>query len=48
MKKFIFSALLLTAGCTSSIDGDVTVSNHGGYDTWVFKIDPSGNIIFSS
>ena len=33
----------ILAGHTESIDGDVT-GNHGGNDSWVVKLDASGNI----
>ncbi|WP_241486058.1 T9SS type A sorting domain-containing protein [Chryseobacterium angstadtii] len=33
----------IVAGGTSSFDGDVT-GNHGGFDYWILKLDPSGNI----
>ncbi|MCW3121802.1 MAG: secretion protein [Flavipsychrobacter sp.] len=33
----------IIAGETSSIDGDVTI-NHGGYDSWVIKLDRSGKL----
>jgi len=33
----------IVAGISSSNDGDVT-GNHGNYDYWVVKLDPSGNI----
>lgn len=36
----------IVAGFTSSNDGDVT-GNHGMSDAWVFKIDRSGNILWS-
>jgi len=29
----------------ASFDGDVT-SNHGGFDCWIVKLDPTGNIIW--
>ena len=34
----------IVAGWSNSIDGDV-IGNHGGYDIWIVKLDPSGNII---
>lgn len=33
----------IVAGESSSTDGDVT-GNHGNYDYWIVKLDPSGNI----
>jgi uncharacterized repeat protein (TIGR01451 family) len=33
----------VVAGCTQSIDGDVS-GNHGGYDSWVVKLDAGGNL----
>jgi len=35
----------LIAGLTSSSDGDVS-TNHGGYDTWLIKVDASGNKVW--
>lgn len=35
----------LLAGYTSSNNGDVS-GNHGNFDAWILKIDPSGNIIW--
>ena len=32
----------IVAGYTESNDGDVT-GNHGGYDCWIVKLDPSGD-----
>lgn len=36
---------LVIGGESNSMDGDVTV-NHGGYDSWAFKISNSGNLIW--
>jgi hypothetical protein len=37
--------LILCAG-SSSIDGDLsTLNNHGGSDSWVFRLDLSGNLL---
>lgn len=33
-------------GAVFSNDGDIQSGNHGGYDTWVVKIDASGEIIW--
>jgi hypothetical protein len=35
---------LFTASSTSTVNGDVTATNHGGTDIWLVKLDPSGNI----
>jgi len=35
----------IVAGMTQSNDGDVS-GNHGGQDSWIFKIDSLGNIIW--
>ncbi|WP_421878704.1 DUF4493 domain-containing protein [Marinoscillum sp.] len=37
----------LISGMTESSDGDLT-TNNGSRDAWVFKIDPDGNIIWST
>jgi hypothetical protein len=31
---------------TSSSNGDITVTNHGGYDYWIVKLNASGYIIY--
>ncbi|MBL0068328.1 MAG: T9SS C-terminal target domain-containing protein [Chitinophagaceae bacterium] len=31
----------------SSVNGDVTGTNHGGYDIWVVKLDGGGNILWN-
>lgn len=35
----------LVAGLTTSSDGDVS-ANHGGYDTWLIKVDANGNKVW--
>ena len=35
----------VVAGLAASNDGDVS-SNHGGFDFWVVKLDPSGNLVW--
>jgi hypothetical protein len=35
----------ILVGRTFSNDGDVS-GNHGGYDIWVVKVDPSGNLLW--
>jgi len=42
----IGNEFILCAG-SSSIDGDLsTLTNHGGSDSWVFRIDLSGNLLW--
>jgi hypothetical protein len=37
--------LFIVAGYTnSSVNGDVTASNHGSYDYWILRLDANGNI----
>ncbi len=38
---------ILGAHSTSSLSGQVTGTNHGGYDYWIVKLDASGNILWN-
>jgi hypothetical protein len=38
---------ILAGYSTSSINGDVTATNHGSNDYWIVKLDASGNILWN-
>lgn len=38
----------ILAGATRSNDGDIVTGNKGGYDIWIAKMDPYGNIEWSN
>lgn len=38
-------SLILLGHTKSSTSGDITLTNHGGIDVWIIKVDKSGNLI---